>query len=98
MSKIRQSARDKPCQVRLIGICNGNPETTVLAHFRDLSLGSGVGLKTADLFGAFCCSSCHDYLDGRAKTFYTKEDLRMAHMIGVLRTQKILLDEGLIKL
>lgn len=98
MSKIRYSARGKQCQVRLVGICNGNDETTILAHFRDLSLGCGVGLKTNDLFGAFCCSSCHDYLDGRAKTHYTKDELKSAHMIGVLRTQKILLDEGLIRL
>ena len=32
MANLRKEARGRECQVRIYGICNGNPETTVLAH------------------------------------------------------------------
>ncbi len=44
--KVRESARGQDCTVRLIGICNFNPETTVLAH---LPCGQkGMGMKGFD--------------------------------------------------
>ena len=42
MGKIdyRKEAKGRECMVRLPGICNFNPETTVLAHYRlDVLLG-----------------------------------------------------------
>ena len=48
MSKITQSARNEECQVRLIGICNHNSETTVFAHYRKGGLG-GMGKKPKDI-------------------------------------------------
>ena len=44
MSKITQSAHGEPCQIRLAGYCNHNPETTVLAHYR-LADYCGMGIK-----------------------------------------------------
>lgn len=90
--KLRDSARGQDCQVRLIGVCNRNPETVVLAHLG----GGGMGMKKHDLHGAFTCSSCHDVLDGRAKTFYDRDALDLAHRHGVERTQDIWLNEGLV--
>jgi len=89
---IRESARGEPCTVRIPGICNGNPETTVLAHLG----GGGMGTKRGDIFGAYCCSSCHDALDGRMKTDYPKGTLELWHRHGVERTQEILVEQGLI--
>lgn len=34
MANLRKEARGRECQVRIYGVCNGNPETTVLAHYR----------------------------------------------------------------
>ncbi|TBL26445.1 DUF1364 family protein, partial [Escherichia coli] len=34
MANLRKEARGRECQVRISGICNGKPETTVLAHYR----------------------------------------------------------------
>lgn len=62
MSKLRKLARGKPCQIRLIGVCNGDPATTVLAHFR-MSGASGMGLKPPDWLGAWSCSACHTFVD-----------------------------------
>ena len=93
MSKLRNSARGQPCFVRLPGICNHNPETTVLAHLG----GAGMGLKHDDLFGAFACSDCHDQLDGRSKPAFKKDYLMLAHYQGMQRTQQWWLDNGMVK-
>lgn len=95
---LRTYARGRPCLVRLPG-CDGGGETTVLAHFRDLSLGSGVGLKPSDLAaGAWCCDSCHSIIDQRMKAplGLTRTDIRLAHAIGVLRTIAQLERDGLL--
>ncbi|MCQ9124340.1 DUF1364 domain-containing protein [Rodentibacter caecimuris] len=92
MKKIdyRKEAKGRECQVRLPGICNFNPETTVLAHYR---LHSGVALKPDDIQGAWACSDCHDECDRRTRKMDT-EYVRLAHAEGVFRTQAILRREG----
>ena len=91
-SKIRKSARNQDCQVRIPGICNFNPETTVLAHLS----GGGWSLKRDDHEAAYCCSDCHDALDGRSKTSFSNTELKLMHYDGVMRTQKLLIKQGLI--
>lgn len=91
---LRREARGRECQVRLPHVCNGNSETVVLAHFRMIGL-SGMGIKPDDIFGAWCCSACHDVVDKRR--FVKDLDptfIRLAHALGVFRTQQILKDEG----
>lgn len=61
---IRRAARGKDCTLRL-AVCNFDPDTTVLCHSNFLSDGKGMGLKAPDTAAAFCCSACHDVLDGR---------------------------------
>lgn len=92
---LRKSARGRECQVRIPGVCNGNPETSVLAHYR-LAGTCGTGCKPDDQQGAIACNSCHDAIDGRTKTEYTRDELRLMHAEGVLRTQQIWRDEGLV--
>ena len=78
MSKLRESAKGQHCMVRLPGVCNGNPETTVLAHLN----GGGMGMKQSDLLGAFACSACHDAVDGRVDHRIPRQDLDCWHMRG----------------
>ena len=82
--------------VRIPGVCNGNPETTVLAHVNEKRLvGAGMGSKVPDIFGAWACSDCHDVLDGRHNTIEaTGRAVKIFHYEGVFRTQNILLLEG----
>lgn len=94
-SKLTKAARGRECQVRIPGVCNGNPETTVLAHYR-LAGTCGVGAKPNDLQGAWACSACHDACDGRSKQI-TRDDARKLHAEGVMRTQDLLVREGLVK-
>jgi len=63
MSKIRQSAKGETCTFNLPGVCNHNPETTVLCHAPHP--GKGMGIKGPDTWAAYGCSSCHDEMDGR---------------------------------
>ena len=56
-----------------------------------------MGMKSNDIHGAFCCSSCHDILDGRKPVReYTQDDLKLMHLEGVIRTQLIWISEGLL--
>lgn len=75
--------------IRQPGICNGNPETTVLCHLRMVGL-TGMGMKANDLLGAWGCSSCHTYCDTHGI------DGRTALLEGMARTQAYLLNTGLI--
>ena len=97
MNKLRKAARDRHCTVRVPGHCNGNPETTVLAHYRMAGL-CGTGIKPSDMaFGAWACQACHDCADGRIKTNFSREQLRLWHAEGVMRTLAQLEKEGIIK-
>jgi hypothetical protein len=68
--KYRDAAKDQPCQMRIPGVCNGNNETTVLAHRN----GGGMGNKNPDYDAADMCSSCHDEFDGKTHTSHFELD------------------------
>jgi hypothetical protein len=98
MSKIRESARNKECQVRLENCCCGDPATTVLAHMN----GGGMGKKRLDLHGAYCCATCHAAVDRLPKinhlTSFDDAIKLLKFWEGVWRSQEIMLKEGLIKI
>jgi len=89
---IKNAARGRECTIRIPGVCNGNWDTLVLAHYR-LAGECGTGIKPDDSLAAFACSDCHDEIDRRTHIF----DNRTAHLYhaeGVFRTQSILRKEG----
>ena len=86
--KIRESAKGEPCALRLVGICNFNPETTVYAHVgRD----RGMGFKCSDLIGVYACHACHEQIDSHARSEYA-DDINRA----LEETINKLEDKGLI--
>ncbi len=88
--KIRNSARGQYCTLRLVGVCNFNDETTILAHIgRD----RGMALKCDDTFAVYSCSACHTAIDGAERSALALDLLR-----ALEETQKILFDKGLIKI
>lgn len=88
--KIRAAARGQECAVRLVGVCNYNQETTVLAH---LPCGRrGIGIKSPDNIAVFACSACHDVIDGRVKGDVDWKDMLRA----LAETQEILIYKGLV--
>ena len=58
----RKAARGMPCTLNVAGVCNYDPETTVLAHLRWLG-GCGTGFKPSDLQAVNSCSACNTWTD-----------------------------------
>ena len=94
MSKYTKSAKGQDCQVRIPEVCNFDTETTVFAHLN----GAGMGTKHLDIHGAYCCSDCHAVLDGHAPCKWTKDRLEKWHLEGMVRTQQIMIEQGILKL
>lgn len=99
--KYTRSARGQECQVRIPSVCNFDPDTTVFAHLN----GAGMGMKRASIHGAYACSACHDFYDGRASrnewmmhNGQTMADIHAMFYEGVFRTQEIMIKEGILKL
>lgn len=99
MTPIRRAARGQDCTLRLPGVCNFDPDTTVLCHSNYLADGKGMGLKAPDTAAAFGCAACHDVLDGRRPRpeGFSRLDLEGAFYAGMHLTHRILAPMGLIK-
>ena len=82
----RKWARAKPCLIRIPGVCNFDPETSVLCHARIAGI-TGIGQKAPDLLGAIGCSSCHDVVDGRRESEWGSEEVKIMFYEGIFRTQ-----------
>jgi hypothetical protein len=81
---------------RIPGYCNGNPETSVLAHYR-LAGTCGTGYKPDDTQAAIACNGCHDLIDGRKNHRFHLRRIAPDARGGVMRTLEIWRKEGLIK-
>jgi len=98
MSKITDSAKGQECQVRIPGVCSGEPSTVVWAHAIGTASGKGIGMKSPDILGAYACQKCHDAYDRRIQP----KDLTYARIKecfndGHMRSLRILIDKGLVK-
>lgn len=80
---LREFAMGRLCMVRAPGVCNFDPQTTVLAHIRK---GTGLALKPPDICGVWACSACHDLIDGRVPSVYTPEQ-KDSLVLGALLRQ-----------
>ena len=91
MTDYRKLAKGKDCQVRMISVCNRDPETTVLAYVR-LSGVTGMGQKSPDKMGAWACSECHRFTE----IFKDDDEIQRYFYEGVMRTQYELHRMGLL--
>ena len=68
LTKIQASARNQECTLNIAGVCNYDPETTVLCHigFKD---GSGKRIRPGERNAVYGCSACHDAIDHRTGQF-----------------------------
>ena len=95
-----RSAKGKACTVRIPGVCKPAPnnETTVFAH-----LNCGGGTKHLNIHGAYACFECHQWLDGGyakgSKYLGAEIETRdLLHLEAVIRTQIIMVSDGVLKL
>lgn len=96
MTNLRKQAAHRTCQVRLEGVCQAREGDCCLAHVRMVGV-SGMGVKAPDLLGAWSCSACHDAYDRRSHLGLERDFVEASFLRGVMRTQKILIDEGVVK-
>lgn len=94
MKDLRKEAAFRDCQIRLPYICTNSG--SVLCHLQYPAGVRGMGQKAPDLLGAWGCVACHDEVDRRTRKM-EKDYVRMAMYEAVIRTQKILIDEGKVK-
>ena len=92
-NKLRQSARDELCTMRIVDVCNSNTETTVLAHIN--TEGGSMGMKTDDFSACFACSDCHAHFDGHK---ISQEDRWFYSRRAMVRTWRRWVDTGLISI
>ena len=71
-SKITESAKGETCTFNLHGICNFNPETTVLCHAPHPD--KGMRKKGPDTWAAYGCSECHLEMDGKTYRIDWKQE------------------------
>ncbi|NWA20322.1 DUF1364 domain-containing protein [Serratia liquefaciens] len=91
---LRDSARGQCCTLQIPGICNGNPETTVLCHLPSNT--HGIGYKSDDYWAVFGCSSCHDAIDGRIPYDWRPGELNELLFYGLHRTIGIWIGQDLL--
>lgn len=95
-SKIRKSAKGQACLVRLPGVCNHDPATTVAAHIR-IAGTCGMGIKPSDLLTVRACHACHDEIDRRTQIL-PADDVRLYVHEAHCRTLVEYEREGLIEI
>lgn len=95
-SDLRQFARGQECTLRLEGVCNHDPETTVLAHIVRKGH-STMGGKPHDLSAVHACSACHDVIDGRNNVCFFNDGLELAKFNAILETIDRAVNAGLVE-
>ena len=98
MSKITDSAKGQECQVRIPGVCSGDSSTVVWAHAIGTASGKGIGMKSPDARGSYACQPCHDAYDRRIRTNHDRQFIEHCFMEGHMKSLKILIDKGLVKI
>ena len=93
---LRDSARGQECAFQIVGVCNGNTETTVLCHLPDES--NGMGKKSDDFVAAFGCSACHDVVDKRSWCDEYIDHMGFYNLRAHSRTLRKWIEMGLIKI
>ncbi len=97
VSKLRAFARNQGCTLRVKGVCNSNPETTVLAHVKSQGHGT-MGAKPHDLSAVHACSACHAWIDGEgARQGVTRDFIDALIFPALLETLNRVIDAGLVE-
>lgn len=92
---LRQLAKGQHCMIRVPGICNGDPSTTVLCHLKRGWCGT---LKPPDICAVFGCFDCHNEIDGRTHASgLSRTELDAILLRALCEQLRWYLDRGIIK-
>lgn len=97
MSAITDSARGRECELKLQGVCCGDPEKTVWAHSNSHVHGKGGALKAYDHNGCYACYYCHMVYDRQyaRPSGLTLAMVDRAFAVAMARSQSVLIYLGL---
>ena len=87
----RSMARDKPCLLRVPGVCSFDRSTVVLAHsnWHD----KAAARKASDYWGVWACYNCHSWLDqGSAPVELKQETFAFGLRFMQIELEKIAAD------
>lgn len=77
------------------GMENPNGDLICLAHSNELADGRGAYHKSNDLYGAYLCHKCHQYVDvGHG---VSKQEKREYHKKAWVATMRFWIDRGYVK-
>lgn len=93
---IRNAAKGEQCSLQIVGVCNSNPATTILAHLPDET--HGMAKKSDDLSAAFCCSACHDVIDRRRFNEHFEQEAEFYLWRANKRTWRRLFELGILSI
>lgn len=92
---IRAAAFEEDCTLRVPGVCRNDTRTTVACHSNFGEDGHGKSIKADDIFVAFGCFHCHQWLDeGKA----SRDEKRDVFHRGMKKTWKRLIEKGVISI
>ena len=94
-NRITRSAQMRACTLRL---SDGTHERSTVVFCHAPSASKGIGLKSPDWWGAYGCAECHDIVDGRTPHRLTDLEIARAWLRGIHETQRILFEEGILRL
>lgn len=92
--KILDAARGEDCLLQIPGVCNNDTSTVIAAHSNFGEDGKGASQKADDIFVAFSCFRCHQWLDESHASIDEKYYLFNR---GFKRTLRRLLDKWVLK-
>ena len=94
--KILASAKGEQCTIQYGWCCD--PETVRFIHSNESEDGKGRGIKAEDIYGAYACHVCDQWLDSPSENGQ-QADLKYYYFHrGMKRTWKRLIEKGLIKI
>ena len=100
MTPLRKSAHAEGCTMNVAGVCNYDPATVILAHFRWLG-DCGEAFKPTDLQAGYACSECNRWTDSptpveTAEREKYEADRNFYALRAMVRTQIRMVAKGLI--
>ncbi|WP_157667764.1 nuclease domain-containing protein [Comamonas serinivorans] len=86
-------ARERPCLMRVKGVCRNGMQTTVAAHSNQAKHGKGAMRKANDEWSVWACYPCHVWLDqGMASREAKRKAFDEAHARQVRAWEKVAAD------
>jgi hypothetical protein len=83
-TKLERICRGQRCYLGFPGVCSGDSRKVVPCHLRIGNV-AGSGQKPPPICCLPGCHECHAVLDGRAKSRYSRDEIRAMTLMGFVQ-------------